>query len=60
MSPRRSLVPRLTDMVEAMERVRETIGVVPLETFEGDWQRQWMVQRGGEIVSEASRHLTKS
>jgi uncharacterized protein with HEPN domain len=58
MPPRRSLVPRLTDMVEAIERVRGIVGAVSLEAFEEDWQRQWMVQRGVEIVSEASRHLT--
>ncbi|MBV9433575.1 MAG: DUF86 domain-containing protein [Hyphomicrobiales bacterium] len=58
MPPRRSLVPRLTDMVEAIERVREVIGATSLESFEKDWQRQWLVQRGVEIVSEASRHLT--
>jgi uncharacterized protein with HEPN domain len=30
---------------------------VSLEAFENDWQRQWLVERGIEIVSEASRHL---
>ncbi len=58
MPPRRSLVPRLTDMIEAIERVRGIVGAVSLEAFEEDWQRQWMVQRGVEILSEASRHLT--
>ena len=29
-----------------------------LEAFEADWQRQWLVERGVEIISEASRHLT--
>ena len=29
-----------------------------LEAFENDWQRQWLVERGIEIVPEASRHLT--
>ncbi|MBV8449654.1 MAG: DUF86 domain-containing protein [Hyphomicrobiales bacterium] len=58
MAPRRSLVPRLTDIVEAIERVRGVVSTVSRETFEEDWQRQWLVQRGVEIVSEASRHLT--
>ena len=31
---------------------------VSLEAFESDWQRQWLVERGVEIISEASRHLT--
>jgi uncharacterized protein with HEPN domain len=30
---------------------------VPLDVFENDWQRQWLVERGVEIVSEASRRL---
>jgi len=28
-----------------------------LEEFENSWQRQWLVQRGVQIISEASRHL---
>jgi uncharacterized protein with HEPN domain len=30
---------------------------MPLDVFETDWQRQWLVERGVEIVSEASRRL---
>ena len=29
-----------------------------LEAFEGDWERQQLVERGVEIISEASRRLT--
>jgi len=54
----RSLIPRLTDIIEATERVRSLLVDVPLEAFETDWQRQWLVERGVEIISEASRHLT--
>lgn len=54
----RSLIPRLTDIVEATERVRDVLGDLSLEAFEGDWQKQWLVERGVEIISEASRHLT--
>jgi len=54
----RSLVPRLTDIIEAIERIRDVLGDSPLEVFEADWQRQWLVERGVEIISEASRHLT--
>jgi uncharacterized protein with HEPN domain len=32
---------------------------MPLDVFETDWQRQWLVERGVEIISEASRHLTE-
>jgi uncharacterized protein with HEPN domain len=53
----RSLIPRLTDIIEAIERVHGVLADVSLEAFENDWQRQWLVERGVEIVSEASRHL---
>jgi uncharacterized protein with HEPN domain len=33
------------------------LGDRSLEAFEKDWERQWLVERGVEIVSEASRHL---
>ena len=56
--PGRSLVPRLTDMVQACERIRTLLADLPLDVFETDWQKQWLVERGIEIISEASRHLT--
>ena len=52
-----SLIPRLTDIIEAIERVNGVLADVSLEAFESDWQRQWLVERGIEIISEASRHL---
>ncbi len=54
----RSLILRLTDIIEAVERIRAVMGDIPLDVFEADWQRQWLVDRGVEIISEASRHLT--
>ena len=53
----RSLIPRLTDIIEAIDRVNGVLADVSLEAFEDDWQRQWLVERGVEIISEASRHL---
>jgi uncharacterized protein with HEPN domain len=53
----RSLIPRLTDIIEAIERIHAVLGDVPLDVFEADWQRQWLVERGVEIVSEASHRL---
>lgn len=53
----RSLIPRLTDIIEAIERVNAVLADVSLEAFENDWQRRWLVERGFEIISEASRHL---
>ncbi len=34
------------------------LGDITLENSEIDWRRQWLVERGVEIVSAASRHLT--
>ena len=48
---------RLSDIVEASERLRALLASMSLEEFEADWQKQWLVERGIEIVSEASRHL---
>jgi uncharacterized protein with HEPN domain len=52
-----SIVPYLTDVIEAIEHIREKAGTTPLEDFKQDWEQQWIVQRGIEIISEASRHM---
>ena len=52
-----SPVLRLSDILEAIERIRSVLGDMPLDVFETDWQTQWLVERGVEIISEASRHL---
>jgi uncharacterized protein with HEPN domain len=48
---------RLTDIIEASERVRALLSDASLDEFEAGWQKQWLVERGIEIISEASRHL---
>ena len=53
-----SIILRLTDIVEAIERIYKTLENISLDVFETDWQRQWIVERGIEIISEASRHLS--
>jgi uncharacterized protein with HEPN domain len=53
----RSPAPRLGDMIQACERIRHLLQDLPLDVFETDWQKQWIVERGIEIISEASRHL---
>ena len=52
-----STVLRLADMVQAMERLQKLMDGVTVGEFGDDWQRQWLVERGIEIISEASRHL---
>lgn len=49
--------PALVDIVEAIERIRAKTEGVSLAAFEADWERRWLVERGAEIVSEASRRL---
>jgi uncharacterized protein with HEPN domain len=49
--------PHLNDIIEAIERVRQTVGDMHVDAFETDWQKQWLVERGVEIIFEASRRL---
>jgi uncharacterized protein with HEPN domain len=53
-----SLIPYLTDIIEAIERLNAVLADTSLDGFEGDWQKQWIIERGVEIISEASRHLS--
>jgi uncharacterized protein with HEPN domain len=50
-------IPRIMDMIKAIERIEQVVGDIRFEAFASDWQSQWLVERGIEIVSEASRHL---
>ena len=52
-----SPIPRLTDIIEAIAHIQAEMSGVPLEYFENDWRRRWIVERGIEIISEASRRL---
>ena len=52
-----SAVARLSDILEAIEKILTLTTDVSLEQFEGDWQKRWLVERGIEIISEASRRL---
>ena len=47
----------LIDILQAIERLRGEVADVPLDSFEADWRRRWIVERGVEIISEASRRL---
>jgi uncharacterized protein with HEPN domain len=54
---RRSPVARLTDIVEAIELVRGEMAGVTLDAFQPDIRKRWLIERGVEIISEASRRL---
>jgi len=53
-----SPIARLTDIIEAVELIRSEMAGVTLQTLEPDKRRRWLVERGIEIISEASRHLS--
>ncbi len=55
--PGRSATPWLHDIVDAISHIHSEAEGVTLEVFEADWRRRWLVERGIEIISEASRHL---
>lgn len=54
----RSILPRLTDIVEATALIQDEMAGVTLRDFKNDRRQQWVVERGLEIISEASRHLS--
>jgi uncharacterized protein with HEPN domain len=52
-----SIILRLSDIVEAIDHLRSTTAGIDLVAFQRDWEKRWLVERGLEIISEASRHL---
>jgi uncharacterized protein with HEPN domain len=52
-----SPVARLIDITDAIELIRSEMEGVTLEAFEIDRRKRWLVERGIEIISEASRRL---
>jgi uncharacterized protein with HEPN domain len=58
--PKSSRAARLTDIIEAIEHIRSETTGVAIDAFEADWRKRWLVERGVEIISEASRHLTET
>ena len=53
-----SKLPRLMDIIDSIERIEEVLQGSTQEDFASAWQQRWMVERGVEIISEASRHLS--
>jgi uncharacterized protein with HEPN domain len=47
----------LTDIIEAIALILSEMSGVTLEAFESDRRKRWIVERGIEIISEASRRL---
>ena len=46
-------------MLRAIMRIHDVVAELELPSFEADWQRQWLVERGLEIISEASRRISE-
>ena len=53
----RSVLPRLNDILRAIDGATETIAGVDFETFRSVYHMGRTVERCIEIVSEATRHL---
>jgi uncharacterized protein with HEPN domain len=53
-----SPIARLTDIVEAVELIGSEMAGVTLQSLGPDRRKRWLVERGIEIISEASRHLS--
>jgi len=55
--PAKSLTARLTDILEAIEGIRDGISGVDYDNYVASWVIRRAVERGIEIISEASRHI---
>jgi uncharacterized protein with HEPN domain len=53
----RTILLRLTDMRDAIIGIEGVVSDVEFEAFADNWGMQRAVERGLEIISEASRHV---
>jgi uncharacterized protein with HEPN domain len=53
----RNVTHVIHDILETIERLRGKIGDKTFVDFENDWELKFIVQRGIEIISEASRRI---
>jgi uncharacterized protein with HEPN domain len=54
---RREVAHTINDILETIERVQGKTAGETFISFDADWELQFIVQRGIEIISEASRRL---
>jgi uncharacterized protein with HEPN domain len=57
MSPPRDLALRLHDILEAIAVIQDTLGTTTYDEFLRNHSMRWSIERGIEIISEASRHI---
>jgi uncharacterized protein with HEPN domain len=55
--PTASAAAALTDILNAILIIRQQMADATLAAFEADKPKRWIVERGIEIISEASRRL---
>ena len=55
--PEKSALPRLADILDAITGIRETVMGLDQAAFAASWTALRAVERGVEIISEASRHI---
>jgi uncharacterized protein with HEPN domain len=55
--PDRTALPRLYDIPRAIEGISGTVTGISYETYIDTWHLRAAVERGIEIISEASRHI---
>jgi uncharacterized protein with HEPN domain len=53
----RSVLLRLTDIRDTIDGIQSLAAGVTFDTFAANWAMQRAVERGLEIISEASRHV---
>lgn len=53
----RSLEARLSDILDAISGIRQTLDGHDFNSFQATWHLQKATERGLEIISEASRHI---
>jgi hypothetical protein len=44
----RIVSPNLSDIVEAIDRIRASLTGSSLEDFENNWEKRWLVERGSK------------
>jgi uncharacterized protein with HEPN domain len=50
-------IVHLADMIEAIELIRAEMADVTIQDLENDRRKRWIIERGIEIISEASQRL---
>jgi uncharacterized protein with HEPN domain len=53
----RTVLLRLTDIHDTIVGIQALVGVATIDDFANSWSMQRAVERGIEIISEASRHI---